>query len=118
MYNKVFHVYFGFVVYCFYSVEKMDNFHFGLVKFGDSHENLLKLLLVVENFVFLKKKTISSMWMRRFRCLWSMYIVIIVFCKVVPNKCSLFLNWFRHWSNWLIVYMWIFWDNGWFNRRL
>ena len=62
MYNKVFHVYFGFVVYCFYSVEKMDNFHFGLVKFGDSHENLLKLLLVVENFVFLKKKTISSMW--------------------------------------------------------
>ena len=32
----------------------MDNSHFGLVKFVDSHENLLKLLLVVENFVFVK----------------------------------------------------------------
>ena len=32
----------------------MDNFHFGLVKFQDSHENLLKLLLVVKNFVFVK----------------------------------------------------------------
>ena len=54
MYNKVFYVYFGFVVYCFYSVKKMDNFHFGLVKFVDSHEILLKLLLIVENFVFVK----------------------------------------------------------------
>ena len=54
MYNKVFYVYFVFVVYCFYSVEKMDNFHLGLVKFVDSHENLLKLLLVVEFFVFVK----------------------------------------------------------------
>ena len=33
------HVYFDFVVYCFYSVKKMDNFNFGLVKFEDSHEN-------------------------------------------------------------------------------
>ena len=53
MYNKVFCAYFGFV-HCFYSVEKMDNFHCGLVQFVDSHENLLKLLLVVETFVFVK----------------------------------------------------------------
>ena len=32
----------------------MVKFHFGLVKFVDSHENLLKFLLVVENFVFVK----------------------------------------------------------------
>ena len=32
----------------------MDNFHCGLVKFVDSHEKLLKLLLVVEIFVFVK----------------------------------------------------------------
>ena len=32
----------------------MDNFQFGLVKFVDSNESLLKLLLVVENFVFVK----------------------------------------------------------------
>ena len=56
MYNKVFYVYFGFVVYCFYSVEKRDIFHFGLVKFVDNYENLLFLLLVVETFVFLKIK--------------------------------------------------------------
>ena len=50
----MFYFYFVFVVYCFYSVEKLDNFHFGLVKFVDTHENLLNLLLVVENFVFVK----------------------------------------------------------------
>ena len=32
----------------------MDNFLFGIVKFVNSHENLLKLLLDVENFVFVK----------------------------------------------------------------
>ena len=53
MYNKVYCVYLGFVQY-FYSVGKMDNFHFGLVKFVDGHENLLKLLMIVENFVFVK----------------------------------------------------------------
>ena len=56
VYSKVVNVYFGFVVFCFYSVEKMDNFHFGLVKFVDSHESLLKLLLLVINFVFVKVK--------------------------------------------------------------
>ena len=55
MYSKVVNVDFGFVLFSFFSVEKMDNFHFGLVKFVDSHENLLKLLLVKENFVFVKK---------------------------------------------------------------
>ena len=39
--NKVNCVYLGFVHY-FYSIEKMDNFHFSLVKFVGSHENLLK----------------------------------------------------------------------------
>ena len=34
---------------------------FGLVKFLDSHENLLKLLLVVENFVFVKIKDFEYM---------------------------------------------------------
>ena len=53
MFNKVYCAYFDFVP-CFYSVEKMDNFHFGLVKFVDSYKNLLKLLLVIQNFVFLK----------------------------------------------------------------
>ena len=32
----------------------MDNFHFGLVNVVGNHESLLKLLLVVENFVFVK----------------------------------------------------------------
>ena len=53
MYNKLYCVYLGFVHY-FYSVEKMDNFYFGLVNCVGSHENLLKLLLIVENFVFVK----------------------------------------------------------------
>ena len=30
--NNVFYVYFGCAVYCFSFVEKLDNFHFGLVK--------------------------------------------------------------------------------------
>ena len=45
---------FTLVLLFFYSVEKMENFHFGLMKFLDIHENLLNLLLVVENFVFVK----------------------------------------------------------------
>ena len=53
MYNKVFYVYLGFVQY-FYSVEKTDNFHFGLVNVVGNHENLLMLLIVVENFVFVE----------------------------------------------------------------
>ena len=54
VYNKVYCVYLGFVHH-FYSVGKMNNFHFGLVNCVGSHENLLKLLLlVVENFVFVK----------------------------------------------------------------
>ena len=32
----------------------MDNFNFGLVKFVDSHKKLLKFLMVVEHFVFVK----------------------------------------------------------------
>ena len=55
VYNKVYYVYLGFVHY-FYSVEKMDNFHFGLVNCVGSHGNLLKLFLVAENFVFVKRK--------------------------------------------------------------
>ena len=54
MYNKVFDVSFCFVVYYVYFVEKMDNFLFGLVKFVGSHRNLLSLIMVVENFVFVK----------------------------------------------------------------
>ena len=45
----------------------MDNFHFGPVKFVDSHEISLKLLLVVENFVFVKitdfKNLDEKFWM-------------------------------------------------------
>ena len=37
MYSKVFFVYFGMVVYYFYSVEKMDNFHLGLLDFVGYH---------------------------------------------------------------------------------
>ena len=37
VYNKVFDVYFCFVVFYFCFVEKMDNLHFGLVKFVASH---------------------------------------------------------------------------------
>ena len=37
VYNKLFFVYFGFAVYCFYSVEKMGNFHLGLPEFVACH---------------------------------------------------------------------------------
>ena len=70
----------------------MDNFHFGLVKFVGNHEKLLNLLLDVGNFVF------------GFGCLWSIYIVRIVFCKIISSKCSLFLCWFRHWSKHLMIH--------------
>ena len=53
MYKKVFYVYHGFV-HNFCSVEKMDNFHFDIVKGVDSHEKLQSLSLVVENFVSVK----------------------------------------------------------------
>ena len=36
--------------------------------------------------------------------MWYIYIVIIVFCEVVPSDCSLFLYWCRHWSKWLITH--------------
>ena len=35
--NEVFFVYFSFVVNCVYFVEKMDNYHFGFVKFVGNH---------------------------------------------------------------------------------
>ena len=35
--NKLFYVYIGFAVYCFYFAEKMDTFHFGLVKCVGNH---------------------------------------------------------------------------------
>ena len=33
VYNEVFYIYFGFAVYCFFSVEKISNFHSGLLEF-------------------------------------------------------------------------------------
>ena len=54
VYNKVFFVYFGFDVYCFYAVEKMGNFQLGLLKFVGYHQNLLSLMLVVGNSVVVK----------------------------------------------------------------
>ena len=50
VYNKVYSVYLCFVHY-FYSVEKMDNFHFGLVKFVGSHESLLGKVEIFHNLL-------------------------------------------------------------------
>ena len=47
-------VYFCFAVYIFIFLKKKDNFHFGLLTFVDSHENLLYSRMVVEIFVCLK----------------------------------------------------------------
>ena len=41
------------LLYIIFFVEKMDKLYFGL-KFVCSHENLLYLRMVVENFVFVK----------------------------------------------------------------
>ena len=95
----------------------MDNFHFGLVNCVGNHENLLNLLFVVESFVFVKK-TVLTIWAKRFRCLWSILIIIFLFCKIISRECSLFLSRFYHWSKWLIAHMWVSWLNGAFNRRL
>ena len=54
MFNEVFYVSSGFAVYCFYFAEKMDDFHFGLVKLEDNLQSLPSLMLVVGSFVFLK----------------------------------------------------------------
>ena len=37
VYIKVVFVYFGMAAYCFYSVEKMGNFHLGLLEFVGYH---------------------------------------------------------------------------------
>ena len=54
MCNKVFYVYFGFAVYCFYFNGNLDSFHFGVVKLVGNHQKLLNLLLGVEKFVFVR----------------------------------------------------------------
>ena len=39
---------------------------------------------------------------RGFSYLWSIYVVVIMFCKIISVERLLFFCWFRHWSDCLI----------------
>ena len=56
----------------FFVVEKMDNFHFDLVKFVGSHGCLLNLRMNVENFVFVKIGVFAG-WYEKFE-LFAVYL--------------------------------------------
>ena len=83
VYNKLF-------VVSFYFVENMGKFHSDLVNFVGSHETLLNLMMVLENLIFLKK-VISRIFTRGLSCLWSIDIIIIMFCKIISSECFSFL---------------------------
>ena len=107
-------------VCCFFNfdfAEKMDNFRFGLVKLVGNYWNYWVWWCLLE-ILSVQKWMILCICLRVFSCLWSIYIVIITFCKIISSECSLFLRWFCHWSKCLVIHMWIFWNNGGFNRRL
>ena len=44
----------------------------------------------------------------RFCCFWSIYIVVIMFCKIISMWCLLFVWWFCYWSERWIIHLRIF----------
>ena len=60
---------------------------------------------------------VLSVCTRGFSCLWSIYVVVILFCKIIFMKNSLFLCWFHHGSDCLIINLRLLWNNGGFNFR-
>ena len=64
----------------FYFVGKMGNFHFVLVRIVVDHENSLNLNLFAVYFDFVKKVLSIGL---RFGYFWSIYIIVIMFCKII-----------------------------------
>ena len=79
VHNNEVDFWYDFYLYDFYFVEKMGNFPFVLVTIVVDHENLLNLKSVVVYFDFVKRNLSICF---RFCCFWSIYIVVIMFCKI------------------------------------
>ena len=82
VYNEVAYVYFSFMFIVFVLLKKKDNFHFGFVKFVDSHENLLKLFLDFENFFFVKINDFGYLDEKV-----NLFVVNLHSCNCVLQKC-------------------------------
>ena len=57
------------------------------------------------------KEVVLSICFRRFCCFWSIYIVVILFCKIISMWCLLFVWWFIYWSECWIIHLQIFLGN-------
>ena len=85
MHNIEVNFWYGIYLYYDYFVDKMGNFHFVLVRIVVHYENLLNLKF----FAIYFEKFLNSAF--RFCCFWSIYIVVIMFCKIISMLCLLFV---------------------------